>query len=445
MQVSIETTSGLERRLKVEVPADRIDSAVNARLQKEAKSIKMNGFRKGKVPFKVVKQRYGKYVRQEVMGEVVSQSFYEAVSQEKLRPAGQPSFEPLQGEEGENLEYVATFEVYPEIAVGDLTAIEVGKPVAEVSDDDIDKMVTILREQQAQWLDVERAGAEGDQATIDFAGTKDGEAFEGGTGENYNIVIGSGQMIPGFEDALVGMSAGDEKVVPLTFPEDYHAEELKGAAVEFTIKVAAVAERQLAELDDKFFADYGVAEGGEEKFREEVRANMERELKNAVGNKVKARVMEQLIGLHEVELPKALVSGEIQALKQQMLQQYGGGGQNIDLSVLPDDMFKAQAERRVSLGLIVAEVIKANDIKVDGDRVRAQIEEIASTYEQPEQVVEYYYANPQMLDGVQSAVLEEQVVEYILEGAKVTEEAVSYEEALKPDAQPAAEGDPDAE
>ena len=440
MQVSIETTSGLERRLTVEVPAERIDSAVDARLQKEAKTIKMNGFRKGKVPFKVVKQRYGKYVRQEVMGEVVSQSFYEAVSQEKLRPAGQPSFEPLKGEEGENLEYVATFEVYPEVALGDLGKVEVSKPVAEVADADIEKMITVLREQQSSWSVAERAAAEGDQANIDFTGTKDGEEFEGGKGEGYNIVLGSKQMIPGFEDAIVGMTAGEEKTVPLTFPEDYHAEELKGADVEFAIKLNEVSERQLAELNDEFFAGYGVADGGEDKFREEVRNNMERELKNAVNNKVKNRVMDQLASLHEVELPKSLVSGEIQGLKQQMLQQYGGGQQqNIDLSVLPDDMFQAQAERRVTLGLIVAEVVKANEITADADRVRAQVDEIASTYEQPEQVVEYYYANPQLLDGIQSAVLEEQVVEYILDNAKVTEESVSYEEALKPDAQPQAE------
>ncbi|UTW45641.1 trigger factor [bacterium SCSIO 12696] len=440
MQVSIETTSGLERRLTVEVPADRIDSAVDARLQKEAKTIKMNGFRKGKVPFKVVKQRYGKYVRQEVMGEVVSQSFYEAVSQEKLRPAGQPSFEPVKGEEGEDLEYIATFEVYPEVALQDLSSVEVAKPVAEVEDADIEKMISVLREQQSSWSEVERAAAEGDQANIDFLGTKDGEEFAGGKGEGYNLVLGSNQMIPGFEDAIVGLSAGEEKTVPLSFPEDYHAEELKGADVEFAIKVNSVSERQLAELNDEFFAAYGVSEGGEDKFREEVRSNMERELKNAVNNKVKTRVMNQLAELHQVELPKALVTGEIQGLKQQMLQQYGGGQQqNIDLSVLPDDMFQAQAERRVTLGLIVAEVVKANEIVADPDRVRAQVEEIASTYEEPAQVVEYYYANPQLLDGIQSAVLEEQVVEHILDSAKVTEDKVSYEDALKPDAEPVAE------
>lgn len=434
MQVSIESTSGLERRLKVEVPAERIDEAVNARLQKEAKTIKINGFRKGKVPFKVVKQRYGKYVRQEVMGEVVSQSFYEAVSQEKLRPAGQPSFEPLKGEEGENLEYVATFEVYPEIAIGDLSKIEVAKPVAEVTDEDIDKMITVLREQQSKWEAVERAAEDGDQVNIDFTGTKDGEEFQGGKSEGFNIVIGSNQMIPGFEDALVGMSAGEEKTVPLTFPEDYHAEELKGAAVEFAIKVNGVSKRELADLNDDFFAAYGVSEGGEEKFREEVRSNMERELKNAIKNKLKTRVMDQLFEMHDVELPKALVSGEIKALKQQMFQQYGGQAQNFDPSILPDDMFIAQAERRVALGLLVAEIIKAEEVKVDADRVRAQIEEIASTYEQPEQVVEYYYSQRQLLDGIQSAVLEEQVVERMLDKANVTEAKVSYEDAIKPDA-----------
>lgn len=439
MQVSIESSSGLERRLKVEVPAERIDSEVDARLQKEAKTIRINGFRKGKVPFKVVKQRYGKYVRQEVMGEVVSKTFYEAVSQEKLRPAGQPSFEPLKGDEGENLEYVATFEVYPEIAVADLSKVEVAKPVAEVKDEDIEKMIDVLRQQQSSWEVAERAAKEEDQVNIDFAGTKDGEAFDGGTSAGFNLVLGSKQMIPGFEDAIVGLSAGDEKTVDLTFPEDYHAEELKGAAVQFKITVNTVSERKLAELNDEFFANFGVSEGGEETFREEVRGNMERELKNAVKNKVKTRVMEQLFDLHEVELPQALVTNEIQGLKQQMFQQYGGGQQQFDPSILPDDMFVGQAERRVALGLIVAEVIKESDIKVDEDRVRQQVEEIASTYEQPEQVIEYYYSQRQLLEGVQSAVLEDQVVENILEGGKVTEEQVSYEDALKPDAQPEAE------
>ncbi len=439
MQVSIETTSGLERRLKVEVPADRIEGEVNNRLQQAAKTIRLDGFRKGKVPFKILKQRYGNGVRQEVMGEVVSKTFYEAVSQENLRPAGQPSFEPLKGEEGENLEYVATFEVYPEVNVGDLAKVDVARPVAEITDKDVDKMIDVLREQQSTWQTVDRAAADGDQVNIDFAGTRDGEAFEGGSSEGFDLTLGSGSMIPGFEDAIIGMAAGDEKKVPLTFPEDYQAEQLQGAEVEFAIKVNKVSERKLAELDESFFSSYGVKEGDLDKFREEVLANMERELRTAVSNKVKQRVMDQLFKLHDLEVPKALIAGEVNTLKQQMLQQYGGQGQSFDPSMLPDEMFTAQAERRVKLGLIVAEIVKANDIKADGGRVREKVEEIASTYEQPEQVVEYYYSQNQLLDSVQSAVLEEQVVEHILDCASVSEENVSYEEALKPDAQPAQE------
>lgn len=446
MQVSIETTSGLERRLTVEVPADRIESEIDKRLQEAAKTVRMNGFRRGKVPFKVVKQRYGKGVRQEVVGEVVSKTFYEAVSQEKLRPAGQPSFEPLKGEEGENLEYVATFEVYPEVAVGDLSKVQLLKPVAEVTERDVDKMIDVLRDQQATWAEVARAAENGDQVNIDFLGTKDGEEFAGGKSEGFKLVLGSGQMIPGFEDAVVGMAAGDEKNVPLTFPEDYHAEELKGSVVEFKIKVNSVSERKPAELNDEFFAAYGVKDGGLEKFREEVLGNMKRELKNAVNNKVKTRLMEQLLELHEVALPKALVTGEIQALKQQMLQQYGGGRQqSFDPSLLPDDMFTAQAERRVALGLIVAEIVKAEDLKVDANRVREKVQEIASTYEHPEQVIEYYYSQRELLEGVHSAVLEEQVVEHVLGKANVSEENVSYEDALKPDPQPQADQKDSAE
>jgi len=439
MQVSIETTSGLERRLTIEVPSERIDSEVEQRLKDAAKTIRLDGFRKGKVPVKVVKQRFGKGVRQEVMGDVVSKSFYEAVSQEKLRPAGQPTFEPLKGEEGENLEYVAIFEVYPEVVVADLNAIEVSKPVAEVTEADVDKMIEVLRDQKATWSEVERTAAQDDQTNIDFAGIKDGEAFEGGTSEGFDLILGSNQMIPGFEDAVVGMSAGDEKTVDLAFPDDYHAEDLKGAAVQFTIKVNSVSEKQSAELNTEFFAAFGVNEDSVEKFREEVTANMQRELKNAINNKVKARVMDQLADLHSVEIPASLIGNEINVLKQQMVQQYGQAAENFDLSMLPDDMFTAQAEKRVALGLIVSEVIKTAEIKVDDSRVRAQIEEIASTYEQPEQVVEYYYSQENLIDGIQSAILEEQVVEHIMEAGKVTEENVSYEDALKPDAPAEAE------
>lgn len=434
MQVSVESVSALERRVTIGVPAANVDDAVEARLKDAQKTVRINGFRKGKVPLKVVKQRYGAGVRQEVIGEVMSRSFYEAVAQENLKPAGQPSIEPKEMAEGKDLEFVATFEVYPEIEVADLGKISVEKPEASIEDKDVDNMIETLRKQQAAYEPIKRKrmARKDDQVNIDFEGTKDGEPFEGGKGENHDLVLGSNTMIPGFEDGIIGMKPEEEKVLELTFPEDYHAEELKGAAVEFKVKVNGIKTQTLPELNDEFFAKFGVTEGGEAKFREDVQANMERELKNAAKNKVKTQVMDGLRELHQVELPGALVDGEINAMRQQMVQQFGGQAQNLDLNqLLPAEMFKEQAEQRVALGLIVAEVIKSADLKVDDERVQAQIEEMASTYEQPEDVIKYYNENQQLLQQVQSLVLEDQVVDYVLDKAKVKTVKASYDEVIK--------------
>jgi trigger factor len=430
MQVSIETTSGLERRMTIGVPAERVEVEIENRLKKVAKQVKIDGFRPGKIPFKVVKQRYGAGVRQEVVGEIMSQTFYEAVTQEKVQPAGQPNVEPKQLEAGKDLEYVATFEVYPSVELADFAAIEITKPVAEVTDADVVKMIDIFRKQQGSWDAVERAAAEGDQVNINYAGTKDGEAFDGGTADNSDLELGSNSMIPGFEDGIVGLSAGDEKTLELSFPEDYHNEDLKGAAVQFAVKVNAVNERTEAELNEEFFAKYGVSDNGEEGFRAEVKANMERELANATSNKVKTQVMDAVLAANEVDVPKALVAGEIETLRNQMFQQFGAGAENLDKSILPDDMFTEQAERRVRLGLLLGEVIKAEKISPDADKVRAKVEEIASTYQEPEQVVEYYYGNQEQLQAVESAVLEDQVVDTILAKATVTDSEESYEDVI---------------
>ncbi|MGH1374534.1 MAG: trigger factor [Cellvibrionaceae bacterium] len=433
MQVSIETTTGLERRMTVGIPADQVETEVTKRLQQAAKTVNLNGFRKGKVPLKVVKQRFGAGVRQEVMGEVMSRSFYEAIQKEDVKPAGQPAIEPKEAAEGQDIEFVATFEVYPEIALGDTAGFEIEKLTAEVQNSDVDNMIDVLRKQQAAWTAVERAAATDDQVNIDFNGTKDGEEFAGGKAEGQDLVLGSGSMIPGFEDGVVGMKAGEEKVVALTFPDDYQAEELQGAAVEFAIKVNTVSEQELPALDKEFFSKYGVESDDEQQFRDDVKKNMERELKNAAKTKLKNQVMDKLVEAHEVELPKALVSGEIEALRNQMMQQFGGAQPNMDLkSLLPDDMFTEQAERRVALGLIVGEVVKSAEIKVDADRVREMVEEMASTYQDPEEVINYYYSNQQMLASVESVVLEDQVVDHIIDSAKVTETESNYEDVIKP-------------
>ena len=436
MQVSIETTTGLERRMTVGIPAAQIESEVTKRLQEAAKTVRLNGFRKGKIPLKVVKQRFGAGVRQEVIGEAMSRSFYDAVQQEGVNPASQPSIEPKEMTEGKDVEFVATFEVYPEVTLGDVEGFEIVKLKAEVQDSDVDNMVETLRKQQAGWSEAERAAADGDRVNIDYTGTRDGEEFEGGKAQGQNLVLGSGSMIAGFEAGIVGMSAGEEKVLALTFPEDYHAEELKGAAVEFKVKLNSVSEQVLPELDEEFFAKFGVEGKGEEAFREEVRNNMKRELKNASKNKVKTQVMDKLLAAHQLDLPKALVEGEISALRNQMMQQFGGARPDMDLkSILPDEMFREQAERRVSLGLVVAELVKVKEIKVDADRVREMIEETASTYQEPEEVVNYYYSNKQLLNSVESAVLEDQVVDYVLGNAQVTETESTYEAVIKPAAQ----------
>ncbi|MDB4352121.1 trigger factor [Porticoccaceae bacterium] len=437
MQVSIESSTGLERQLKIGVPADRIESEVAQRLQKATKTVNIKGFRKGKVPLKVVKQQFGKGVRQEVVGEIVNSSFYEAIAQEKLQPVGQPRIDDIKDSEGQDLEFLAVFEVYPEIALADLSKVSITRPVTELSDADLDKMIDVLRDQQAKFEASDQPAVDGDQLNIDYVGTKGGEEFAGGKAEGQDLILGSNSMIPGFEDALIGASAGDEKVLKLKFPKDYHAEELKGAKVEFAVVVNSVSSKQLPEMNDEFFKLYGVDAGGEEKFREDVMNNMERELRNAVRSKVKSRVMNQLFDLNKVELPAVLVDNEITQLKQQMVQQFGGG-QQIDLSMLPDDMFREKAERRASLGVIVSEIVKVEELTPDEDSVRERINEIASTYEQPKEVVDYYYSQQQLLSSVEAVVLEDQVTELVLSKAQVADETCSYEDAVKPDPEPGA-------
>lgn len=434
MQVSIETTSGLERRLTVGVPAERIESEVDSRLQKAAGTVKLPGFRPGKVPMKVMRQRFGAGVRQEVLGEVMSQSFQEAVVQEKLRPAGQPSIEPKTLEAGKDLEYIATFEVFPEVEVVEIKDFEVEKPVADVTDEDVDNIIEVFRKQQGSWEVVARAAADSDKVNIDYAGTRDGEEFEGGSAAASDLELGSGRMIPGFEEGVAGMVAGEEKTLQLSFPEDYHSEELKGAAVEFKVTLNNVQEMSPAELNEELFAKYGVEDGGLDEFRTEVRQNMARELKNAVESKVKEQVMEAVAAAHEsVEVPRALVEREVEAMRNQMFQQFGGAGaaQDLDLkSLLPDEMFTENAEKRVKLGLVLAELVAKLQLKVDADKVRATIEEMASTYQDPDEVINYYYSNQEQLASVESKVLEDQMVEKLLDNAQIVEKECSYQEAL---------------
>jgi trigger factor len=449
MEISVEATSELERKMTIAVPSVEVDSVVDQRLQEAARNVRLNGFRKGKVPLKVVRNRFGKGVRQEVIGELMNRSYYEALSEKKIRPAGQPTIETTSTDEGHDLEFTATFEVYPEIELPEFAGLEVEKLVAEVTDADIDQMIETLREQRHSWQEVDREAADGDMVNIDYVGRRDDEEFQGGKAEGSSLVIGSGRMIPGFEQGLVGARAGDIVTLKLTFPEKYHNSELAGKDADFHVTVNKVSEKVKPELDDEFFASFGIEEGGVDAFREEVAQNMERELKGASRSKVKVQIAESLLKACAVTAPKALVDGEVANLRQQALQRMGAGAsQQIDESLLPDELFREQAERRVTSGLIIGEIIAKQGITPDADKVREAVEEIASTYESPDDVVNWYYSNQEQMAGIENSVLEDQAFDYILDQAKVVEKQVSYEDAIKAEtagaessADPAEEGD----
>lgn len=432
MQVSLETTQGLERKMTIAVPSEKVDSAVNARLQEAAGTVNLKGFRKGKVPFKVVKSRFGKSVRQDVIGEVINQSYFDALTQEQVKPAGQPTIEPGNLEEGADLTFTATFEVYPDVTLPDFSKLEVERLGADIGDSDIDEMIETLRQQRQTWEVVDRAAANKDRVNMDYTGKLDGEEFAGGKAQGTDLVLGSERMIPGFEDGLIGKSAGDSFTLPLTFPAEYHNADLAGKEVEFDIVVNSVSGQVLPVVDEEFFKSFGVEEGGEEAFRVEVASNMSRELKSASRNKLKNQVMDKLIDIVEVEVPTALIAGEINQLKVQALQQMGGGA-NLDPSMLPDELFSEQAKRRVTLGLVLGEVMQKHNLTADPARVRETIEELASTYESPEDVINWYYGNQEQLAAVESSVVEDQVFDFILGEAKVADKTVSYQEVIKPE------------
>src|SRR5690554_6703596 len=428
MQVSVETTSNIERRMTIGVPAQEIDQAVQKRLQETARSVRLNGFRPGKVPMSVVKRRFGDSVRQEVVGEVMRDNYIKALQEQDVNPAGWPRFEPKTMEEGKDLEFVAIFEVLPEIELGDLSKVEVEKPVSEVTDKDIDTMIDNLRRQQATMKEVKRKSKNKDVVTIDFKGSIDGEEFEGGSAEGHRLTLGSGQMIPGFEKGIVGGKAGEELEIDVTFPEDYHNEDLAGKDAKFAITIHKVEEHQLPELDQEFFKRFGIEAEDEAAFREEVKKNMERELKQALSNKVKNDVVDGLLETTELEVPAALVDQEIDRSRQDAVQRFGG---QVDFQQLPKEIFEEQAKRRVKTGLLFQEVVKKNDLKADEAKVEEKIQEIASTYEQPDEVVAHFNSNPDQKAQVESSVLEDAVVDFVLGAAKVKEKKMKYEEAVQ--------------
>lgn len=429
MQVSVETTSQIERRVTVQVPASEVDEAVEARLLDTAKNIRLNGFRKGRVPMSVVRQRYGRGVRDEVVGELMRERYVRAITEQSLNPAGFPSIEPKVDEAGKDLEFVASLEVYPEIELASIDGAEVERPVVEVSDADLDEMIETLRKQNAAWEEVERAAQDGDQVKIDFQGFLGDEPFDGGSAEGHELVLGSGSFIPGFEEQLVGAKAGDEPTLDVTFPEDYQAEQLAGQKATFKVKVHTVKGQVLPEVDAEFIKRFGVEDGDIEKFRAEVKMNMTREAKQAVDNRVKQQVLEALQKANDVPVPQALIQQETDALKRQAAQQFGLG-EDFDVSQLPNELFSEQAKSRVQVGLLLAEVIKSNELDATDDEIRARIEELAEQYQEPQQVVEHYMNNEQLKTQVKSAVLEEKAVEKLLAQAAVKDVEMSYQQAL---------------
>ena len=377
-----------------------------------------------------MQKRFGESIRQEALGEIIRDSFYEAVTQEKLNPAGFPSIEEVTDKAGEDLAFTALVEVYPELALAGFGDIKVERPVVEISDADIDEMIENLRKQRASFEDSSDAAADGDKVTLDFAGTIDGEAFEGGTSQNFDLVLGSNRMIPGFETGIVGIKAGEERDINVTFPSDYQAEHLRDKAAVFKITAHKVSKQVLPAVDEAFLSAFGVKDGGLEKFREDVRKNMTRELKQAVKNKVKTQIMDALLAGNTVEAPKALVANEINRQRQAMFQQFGGGAK-LDPKMLPDELFAEQAQRSVSLGLLISQIIKDKALEVDQERVRVLVEEVAESYETPEDVVNYYYGNREQLAQVEALVLEDQVVDAVLGEAQVTDQAAKYVDVVR--------------
>lgn len=435
MQVTSEAVSGVARRLNVSVPTSRINEQFEARLKRTAKTVKINGFRPGKVPVNVVRREYGAGIYQEVVNDIIRDTVFEAIQQEKINAVGMPNIEKTEMKD-DALVYEATVEVYPEVEVK-FDGLEVERKSSEVNDSDVEQMLENLQKQRASWAETKGMAKKDMQVTFDFEGTVDGEKFEGGAAEDFKLVLGSGRMIPGFEDGIVGMKKGEEKVIDVTFPEDYQAANLAGKAAQFKITVKLVEKQKLPEIDAEFLQIFGISEeDGVDKLKADVRKNMEREVKNGLRNQVKGATFDALVAANEVELPAAMVAQEVDRQRQQMIQQFtqqfgAQGAKAFDSSMLPDELFKEQAEKSVKLGVLVSKVLADAKLEVDQARVDAYIEDMASSYEDPSEVIEYFKNDKQQRSQIEAVVLEDQVVDHILASAKVTDTTVSYEDLLK--------------
>ncbi|MDO4450691.1 MAG: trigger factor [Moraxella sp.] len=433
LDVAVNVVSDKETKLTVKVPVGTIQNRVEARIRQTAKTARVDGFRKGKVPVSYIRAQYGAGIQQEVINDTIRDTVFEVLAEQKIRAVGVPNIDDVKLE-NDFLVYQATVETFPEVKIQGLSDIEVERQIATVSDADVDTMIENLQKQRQTFETKEGELVDGDEATFDFEGSINGEKFEGGTAENYRLVIGSGRMIPGFEDGMKGMKAGEERTIKVTFPEDYQAENLKGKEADFKITVKEVKEPKLPELNEEFFELFGVKEGGLDKLKADVRKNMEREIKSASRNQIKQVTFDALVEKNEFDVPKAMLAQEIERQRnlmvQRFTQQFGANPNTFDKSMLPDELFEDQALRAVRLGVLVGQIIDSQKLVVDQDRVTAFIAEAAENYEDPAEVIEYYTNDKKERAGIEAVVLEDQVVEYILSQAKVTDKEVKYQDLL---------------
>ncbi len=427
---SPETVNPLERRLTMAVPVADIDKQVDQRLKQLARTVRMAGFRPGKVPLRIVAQQYGPQVRSEVIGDAVEKAFTSAVRDQNLRVAGYPRIERREAGADDQLEFSATFEVYPEVRLGDLSNAVIERPTLAVTDAEVDKTIAVLRKQRTRYEAVERPAAQGDRATIDFTGTIDGVAFDGGSASDVAFVLGEGRMLPDFEAGVAGMRAGESKSFPVAFPADYKGRDVAGKTASFAVALKKVEAARLPELDGDFARSLGVPDGDLEKMRVEVRANVEREVKKRLGSDLKNRVMQALLDAARPELPKSLVDMELQRVVAGARADLEARGLKMESMPIDPQVFEAQAQRRVALGLVIGELVKKHDLGAKPQQVRALVEEQAASYEQPGEVVKWYYSQPERLAEFEGLAVEQNVVDWVLRNAKAVDKAVAFDELM---------------
>jgi len=427
MQVSVESTGALERRMEVSVPRERVEQAIDERLQRVGRSAKLKGFRPGKAPLKVIRQQFGAQVRQEVLSDLMQSSFAEAVSSQKLSPAAGPRIEPISTGAGEDLKYRAVFEVFPEVELKSVDGLKIERPVAEVTESDVDAMVQNLREQRPRFNAVDRPSAEGDRVTMDFNGQLDGKGFEGSKGEGVAVLLGGGRMLADFERGVTGASAGDSLKIDVRYPDDYHNKSLAGQTAAFDVQVKKVEEKVLPELDDEFCSEYGVLEGGMEQLRAEVRENMGRELTTNIRTRLKQQLFDRLLEGNPVEVPRGLVDAQVREMQIDAARRIGARDAS---QVPPPETFQEPARRRVALGILISELIKDRGIELDRARVEERLAELAADYPDPEPVLKAYRENAEAMRQVESLVLEEQVIDYLLERAETKDRPMSFKDLM---------------